>query len=376
MNALLLGYYGAHNLGDDMMLHSLLPWLKKRQINVTVISENPAETTRRFNVNSIRNAPILGEWGWYEYWFRNKHALHLIRAIRGSDALIVGGGDLIRDDQGWRTFLYTIEKLIFAVLFKRSIYIVNIGISSPKTWYGNCVLKKLLLKCTQIIARDKRTYDVCIKLGCQKEKLHLLPDIALTIAADEKLTDDIDSKQNELHNKPYIVICLRNNPNAFGSYYFDDKMIGQLSCALDNIVKKLKMNIVFLPFQKGKTEDDNILHNMIALNISKKEAIDVREWTGNIRDVADCIKKSKLVIGMRLHSIVLAVAFKKPCIVMPYDMKVREFSRYFGLENILESKDLLDEVKITSCIERAINATTDYNLDMVEKWSSIPLVHT
>lgn len=231
------------------------------------------------------------------------------------------------------------------------------------------------MECAQIIARDKRTYDTCINLGCQKDKIHLLPDIALTIAGDEKLTDDIDSNQKKLPIKPYIVVCLRNNPNAFGSYSFDNKMINQLSCALDNIVKKMKMNIVFLPFQKSKAEDDNVLHDMIAQSMSTKGAIAVREWTGNIQDVADCIKKSKLVIGMRLHSVVLAVAFKKPCVVMPYDMKVREFSSYFGLENILESKDLLDEVKITNCIEQAINATTDYNLDMVEKWSSITIAH-
>lgn len=373
MNALLLGYYGAHNLGDDMMLYSLLPWLKKQEINVTVISENPTETTRRFNVASIRNAPILGEWGWYEYWFRKKYALHLIKAIRGSDALIVGGGDLIRDDQGWRTFLYTIEKLMFTALFKKPIYIVNIGISSPKTWYGNIILKKLLLECAQIIARDKRTYDTCINLGCQKEKVHLLPDIALAIAGDDKLKDDIDSNQNKLPIKPYIVVCLRNNPNAFGSYYFDNKMINRLSCALDNIVKKLKMNIVFLPFQKSKAEDDNLLHDMISQSMSTKGAIAVREWTGDIQDVADCIKKSNLVIGMRLHSIVLAVAFKKPCVVMPYDMKVREFSKNFGLGNILESQDLFDEDKITSCIEQAFHENTDYNLDAVDEWSGISL---
>jgi hypothetical protein len=44
-------------------------------------------------------------------------AARVLRAISESDALIVGGGDLIRNDRGWRTFCFTMEKqLIFATL--------------------------------------------------------------------------------------------------------------------------------------------------------------------------------------------------------------------------------------------------------------------
>ncbi len=63
MKALLLGYYGACNLGDDLMLYCLLQWLMKQKIQVTVVSENPFDTKCRFKVKTVGNVPLLGEWG-------------------------------------------------------------------------------------------------------------------------------------------------------------------------------------------------------------------------------------------------------------------------------------------------------------------------
>jgi len=48
MKALLLGYYGACNFGDDLMLYCLLQWLMKQKIQVTVVSENPFDTKYKF----------------------------------------------------------------------------------------------------------------------------------------------------------------------------------------------------------------------------------------------------------------------------------------------------------------------------------------
>jgi len=43
VRALLMGYYGVGNLGDEMMLFCLKPWLEQQGFELTVLSERPAE---------------------------------------------------------------------------------------------------------------------------------------------------------------------------------------------------------------------------------------------------------------------------------------------------------------------------------------------
>ncbi len=160
--ALLLGYYGANNLGDDMMLHCILPWLQRQNLAVTVISEAPASTVQRFKTEAIPNIPLLGQWNWKTSWLKGD-ALKLLGQIRRHDMLVVGGGDLIRDDKGWKTFTYTMEKIVFALLLQKPVYMVNIGINKPVTSTENYL--RWVLATRQVITRDQRTFDLCKDLA-------------------------------------------------------------------------------------------------------------------------------------------------------------------------------------------------------------------
>src|SRR5688572_16397905 len=160
MRALLMGYYGARNVGDELMLSSLRRWLEPQGIAVTVLAENPDDVTGRHGLPAVQNAPMGGEWAWYDSWFRGK-AVRVWRAIRQHDALIVGGGDLLRDDKGWRQFMYTMEKVLLALVYGRPVYLVNVGLGKPKTWYGRATLHWTLKRCSRIIVRDMRSLRVC-----------------------------------------------------------------------------------------------------------------------------------------------------------------------------------------------------------------------
>jgi polysaccharide pyruvyl transferase WcaK-like protein len=104
--ALLMGYYGVGNLGDEMMLVCLKQWLERQGFDLTVLSEKPAKVVQTHGLPAVENSPLLGEWAWRSGWLKGG-ALRVVRALASSDVLIVGGGDLIRDDLGWRTIFFT-----------------------------------------------------------------------------------------------------------------------------------------------------------------------------------------------------------------------------------------------------------------------------
>lgn len=365
MRALIVGYYGAKNLGDDMMLFCLLRWLANQQLNVTVVSENPLDTQKRFNVKTILNTPLLGEWAWYNSWFRG-HGFRLIRAIQRNDLLIVGGGDLIRDDRGWRIFWYTMEKIFLAILLGKPIYLVNIGIGRPTTRQGHQVLKWALRRCGKIIVRDQRSLEICNELGCGNLAI-FIPDIVLELPKMLGLIPIAHDREKAYFSQhsPYILVCLRGNPNVFDKYPFDYEQIKNFASVLDSLVVQYDLNIMFLPFECGIDEDNNSIQHQIIESMSKTNRVIIKRWTGDFTEVVKYVRDAHLVIAMRLHAAVLAVALKKKCVIMPYDFKLKEFSELVGLKHTLSYSDINNISKMLDCFEQALSNTPTYLLQSV-----------
>jgi hypothetical protein len=63
-----MGYYGVGNLGDEMMLVCLKPWLERQGFELTVLSEKPAAVSKAHGLPAVENSPLLGEWAWRSSW--------------------------------------------------------------------------------------------------------------------------------------------------------------------------------------------------------------------------------------------------------------------------------------------------------------------
>jgi len=335
MNALLLGYYGAKNLGDDLMLYCLLQWLKKQSIEVTVISENPKDTKERFHIDAIQNAPLFGEWGWYSSWFKGK-ALALIRSLWNADALIVGGGDLIRDDCGWRVFFYTMEKLIVAMILGKKIFLVNTGIGEPKTWYGSILIKMVLKKCGNIIVRDERSVKVCRRFGI--ENCRLLPDIVTYFSDFYPVSGDKQTPEG-LPSNPYLLVCLRANAEEYGRFKDPARLTKNLARLLDEYVAQTSHAIVFLPFQSTNENDDNDMHAKVREEMKTGSSVRILEWPEDFETLRRIFFCCEAMFAMRLHALVLALNFKKPCVGLSYDAKSDELCGRFKIPEIGGLKD-------------------------------------
>lgn len=365
MKALLLGYYGARNLGDDMMLHCILQWLAMQGMSVTVVSEDPPETEKRFSVPVARNVALLGQWGWRDSWFRG-HALRLIGMIRSHDLLVVGGGDLIRDDKGWRTFWYTIEKIIVALMFGKKVYLLNIGIIAPVTVVGKMVLRFVLKRCSKIIVRDESSFRTCIQLG-NRDSCILQPDIVLSLPSflgeGYQATAKIDL--------PYILVCLRMEPNDFGTYPYGETEIASLASALDDVSLNSGAKVIFVPFQYDQNNDDNLIHRRIVQKMRRGESAVIEEWSSDLQSLSELFRGASCVVAMRLHAAVLAVAFRRPVVVMPYDRKVTEFADLVGIRSRIDSKRAGDAGYIKELITSEMNGDDVlYNLGKITDWKT------
>jgi polysaccharide pyruvyl transferase CsaB len=364
MTMLLMGYYGAHNLGDEMMLFCLRRWLEKQDVGIKLLCEGSREAGGRFQMPAAENLPLLLEWAWRDVWLRGK-AFGLLNEFRKADGLIVGGGDLVRDDRGWRVFMYTMEKILLAFFMHRPVFLLNVGIGRPATWYGRWLLPWALRRCRQIVVRDVRSLEVCREAGAE---VTFIPDIVM------HLPDWLEGWRNKLdRTRAYIAVCLRTTSDAFGQYKLDEIRLRNLANALDHLAVQNGLDVVFIPFQAVQGENDNDIHVEVAKRMREQSRVLIREWSGNLAEVTQYIAGAACVIAMRLHAAILAVACGRPCAIMPYDYKVSEAARSLNVTDLITPDTLANLAELTTLLKGALKSGAVAQTRGMACWDSVSL---
>src|SRR5438132_576599 len=94
------GYYGFDNLGDELILESILDGLGQARSRAIVLSRAPKKTFARFGVASVNR--------WLPW--------SVFRAILRSNAFILGGGGLLQDRTSFFSLIYYLSLLAIAAL--------------------------------------------------------------------------------------------------------------------------------------------------------------------------------------------------------------------------------------------------------------------
>jgi polysaccharide pyruvyl transferase WcaK-like protein len=274
----------------------------------------------------------------------------VIHALAASDAFVIGGGDVIRDDMGWRIFSFSIEKEILALLLRKKVYLLNVGLGVPHTWYGRFLLKWTLPRCEEIVVRDHRSLAICREMSAGNASF--APDIVLSLPA--LLDDKTVPASHSAH--PYIMVCLRADPNSFHLYDFTPDRLCKFASCIDALIQHHDVDILFMPFQQFPSGnlDDNRVHRQVAEKMKNRNRTEMVEWTDDFRQVCDRFRNARGVITMRLHAAVLAAACARPCILMPLDHKLREFAEVMHLPHLIEVTALDDPASVSALIDDAL----------------------
>jgi polysaccharide pyruvyl transferase WcaK-like protein len=386
--ALLMGYYGVRNLGDEMMLYCLSRWLGDQGIEVTVLAEDPSEVKRTQKLPAVRNVPMFGEWGirgGILVWLRGP-AWKVLKALRSSDLVVAGGGDTIRDDRGKRQLFYAIEKLVIGLLLRKKVCLLNVGLASVKTPLGRRLLRWIVSRSSMTVVRDDASFELCRSLGAH----HLYRAEDITCSLPMKfgfVTAHPAPEQFSVHNNapstssyfrssspdPYLLVCLRSGSNVYGHYPLSDSRLQNFAHALDHVSAVYGLRVLFMPFQAYEQQNDNEVHRAVFEKMSHRDRAQICSWTSDLRQAIGLIAGARCVIAMRLHAAVMAVASQRPCIVMPYDKKVSEFQRTTVVAGSIDA-DLLDSPEgVIEMIVKCLDAKNLGHKSPSNVWDKIRL---
>ncbi len=290
MRVLLSGYYGFGNLGDEALLEVIIAQLRLRfpGWDLEVLSAAPGQTreqlgvaaTPRWNMSDVREA------------------------IRRADVVLSGGGGLLQSSTSLRSVVYYAGILREAIRQKRKtmIFAQSIG---PLDSLGKFVVRSLCKGVDCATVRDARS-KVLLR--------QLLPGTPVEHTADPVFLydlpiEDFDLSREGLDRAPYAVFSVRKVPAL-------KEGVAMLARVADRFADKHGVRVAFLPL--GGASDAEVSTTII--RACKSAPMLLPECT--LERAAAILRGAHVVVGMRLHALILAARFAVPFLAIPYDPKV------------------------------------------------------
>lgn len=285
MRAVLCGYYGKGNGGDEALLATLLQMLPSHVIPL-VLSGNPEQTRTRYGVEACdRLAPKA-----------------ILQALFQSDALIWGGGSLMQDATSAASPLYYggLMALAQRLGLKTIAWAQGIGpLQRPLTLR---LARITFAGCHAVSVRDRGSANL---LSNWQISCALAPDPVW--ALDVKLVPGLWDLP-----APRVAVSLRSHPLLTAT------RLACLTQALIDFQIATQTCILLVPFQQSQ---DLAIAQSIQSQLPGANQIfcleDPRTLKGLFRGV-------EMAIAMRYHGLIMAAAEGCRCFALSYDPKVSQ----------------------------------------------------
>lgn len=284
IRAVLCGYYGQGNGGDEALLATLLQMLPE-SVTPVVLSGNPKETRKRYRVESCDRFS----------------AFQVLQVMRNSDVFIWGGGSLIQDATSAASPLYYAGLMGLAGQLGMKTIAWAQGIGPLKRELTRRVARQSFRGCAAVSVRDRASAEL---LSEWKIGFTMAPDPVWALdSTPVKGLWDLPA--------PRVAVTLRSHSTL------TPQRLVHLTQALVSFQKATQTCILLVPFQA----QDLSIAQSIASQLTAPNQIfqleDPRELKGLFQGV-------EMAIGMRYHSLIMAAAAECRCFALSYDPKVSQ----------------------------------------------------
>ena len=283
MKAVLCGYYGMGNGGDEALLAALLQMLPET-VTPIVLSGNPEQTRDRHQVETVQRKSIPA----------------VLSALRRADAFIWGGGSLMQDASSRLNPIYYGGLMLLAQMMGLKTIAWAQGIGPLNKSFSRWLTRKALDGCVEVSVRDRNSAALLQQwnLPCL-----LAPDPVWGLEhASVKGLWDLPA--------PRVAVALRPH-----SQLTEDRL-EKIAIALNNFQKATGVCLVLVPFQPVR---DEAIAQFIASKLSGPHHIYSLEQPQQIKGL---FRGVEMTIGMRFHSLIMSAAEGCRSFAISYDPKV------------------------------------------------------
>ena len=220
-----------------------------------------------------------------------------------------GGGGLFADDESKKAVFLWGMHLVAAKFFHKKISVESIGVGPLTSKFSIYFAKKALCGIENITVRDASSKKLLASFGINA-KLAYDPVLNLNVRRQRNLDDVTRSS----YKVPYVVLSLRPWKT------FDQKSYKIIAQALDSIITEYGLVIRFIPFQRTPQNDTLVMNKIIALMECGRKVF-IHPHGMSVDEILEEMQGAEMVIGMRLHSVILSILAQTPFVVLKYSQK-------------------------------------------------------
>lgn len=322
-DAIISGYYGFNNIGDDAMLRSIIDNLKQRKpdISLLILSKNPVQTSFIYDVKAINR----------------KNIFKVYSAMKKAKLFIYGGGNIIQDSTSSRSILFYLGIAWLAKKLKLKLMFYANGIGPINKMKNLEFSRKILNMADLITVREKISYNELQKMGINKPKIALTADAALSVdIKEEAQLEKIFARENIPLDGKYAGFSVRKCPGCTKQQHLNyEQTIAEVA---DYVYSNYNLIPVFIPMEYHV--DITTIHNIKAM---MKTGGYIISENHSVSETFAIVRKMDIMIAMRLHALIFAAYMNVPLLGISYQPKVEGFLEYIDQPSVGHVKDITFE---------------------------------
>jgi polysaccharide pyruvyl transferase CsaB len=339
---LICGYYGFGNSGDEAILSVLISDLNEvfNAPEITVVSGNVESIAADHHVDAIHWTDI-GD---------------LREKAEASDLMVLGGGGLFQDQQEFESsailtpahggMSYWAGFALLSHLVDKPLAIYGAGVGPLTTDEGKKLTAMAFRAASASSVRDQESSRLLDGLG-----IHDVPvtaDPVFRMTANRQVGLEILGNENIPEGETLVAVGIRS--------WGDDDFVTGLAEQLDQAITSHDARIVFVPFQTSphRAENDPAAALRVVTAMKQRSRASILRGTYTPEDKMAVQAAADVVIGMRLHSVIMAAAAGVPVVALAYDPKVVNTMKALGVGEMT-----LDLADVEALAEKVGWALTD-----------------
>lgn len=302
---LISGFYGFGNIGDEAVLAGMARSLRARLggVPLTVLSGDREATVATHGVEAVGRTDVAA----------------VVRAMRRARLFISGGGSLLQDVTSARSAFYYLGVLRLAVSLVPRSMIYAAGIGPLRRLAIRALARTVLGRLDAVTVRDADSAALVRALVPRAVPLLSADPAVVLEAAPDDRADRILARLG-IAGQPLLGVAVR----PWGG----DAFLNPLAGALSRAAARLGARIVILPFHPG-------LDLPISRDLAAACGGVVVEDPLTPEEALALVARMQVLVGLRLHALLLAAVAGTPPVGLVYDPKVTALFRELGVEEAL-----------------------------------------
>lgn len=313
VRVLAFGWYGAGNVGDELLLGTLKQWCVEKEAQVTALSMNPTHTRHLHQIDAVDAYDLQA----------------VASAMQQADLFVLGGGGLFQTHHAFTiSALYSyspgdISAYARPVLMARQMGIPTLlwaqGVGPLDGDDARQIVRDIFANATHASVRDEGSRALLSEIGVDRE---------LVIAPDPVWAYPVPANdQPKSATAGRLALVLRPWPVVSG---WEDAFIEALEAA----VSPDEYTLVWVPFQSVDVPQRSGSDIPFIGSLMQRLGKAYRHEMVDLHDPADVVKvlgSCEKVVSMRLHAQILSLKLGKPTLCVEYDEKMSAVSEMAGV---------------------------------------------